>query len=402
MYRKTLLICCLLTAFSFAKNRIAVLEFKNNGSQNIQHFSGGIPDMLTTTLANSKNISVVERQQIQKIISEMKLGASGLVDPNTAAEIGKVTGANLVVMGSFIDLGRKLRIDAKVVDVETSEIVPGATQNVKASSIEELDVAVDKLAGKLLAKLTGERASLSVQGDPNRKGTLEIVIASFNINGITIDGKVTEPDENGVIKKMVGHGKHLVQIYKGAFKPQKLCESELFVPGGYVVKTKYENKKLTIYATNPLPGTPKTGPLSSKTTTKNAETVTMTAPFMGTVKVQTETSTYTSESDPFSSNTPNKRKPLTTIQLNDLIKTLKSESFEDTRLTLFQSALKNKTMTVAQLERIVVLFSFEESKIKAAKTGYPHCTDQDNFYKISSLFDFGSSKEELAEWVEEQ
>ena len=92
-----------------------------------------------------------------------------------------------------------------------------------------------------------------MEGDPSLKGELEIVITGLNISGISVDGKMMEVDENGVASVKVAHGKHPVQVFKGMFKPQKLLETSVFIPGGYVVEAKYENKKLNVYATNPLP-----------------------------------------------------------------------------------------------------------------------------------------------------
>jgi len=251
---KVLLLSCILAGMLSAKNRIAVMEFKNNGSENLSHLSGGIPDMLTTTLANSSKISVVEQYRIRKIISEMNFGDARVVSPDTAAEIGKATGADLVIVGSYIDLGVTVRIDAKVVDVKTAQIVSGAAQSVKAACIEEVDVAVDTLAEKLLDKLTGEVAPAVLKGEPSLKGKFEIVFTGFKISGITVDGKMMETDDTGVASMKVGHGKHVVRVFKGMVKPQKLNETTIFVPGGYIVKAKYEKNKINVYAKKPLPG----------------------------------------------------------------------------------------------------------------------------------------------------
>jgi hypothetical protein len=45
------------------------------------------------------------------------------VDANTAAKLGKLVGARYVVLGGFIDFYGDFRIDARIVNVETSELV---------------------------------------------------------------------------------------------------------------------------------------------------------------------------------------------------------------------------------------------------------------------------------------
>lgn len=46
--------------------------------------------MLSTTLASSRQIRVAERDQLDKILEEMQLGMTGLLDPSTAAQVGKI------------------------------------------------------------------------------------------------------------------------------------------------------------------------------------------------------------------------------------------------------------------------------------------------------------------------
>jgi curli biogenesis system outer membrane secretion channel CsgG len=45
--------------------------------------------------------SVIERRQIETILAEQNMGASGLVDPATAARVGKLLGAPAVIVGSI-------------------------------------------------------------------------------------------------------------------------------------------------------------------------------------------------------------------------------------------------------------------------------------------------------------
>src|SRR5579884_2972483 len=81
---------------------IAVLPFENGGSygQDKENFDA-----------------------LQKLLEEQNLGASGRVDPQTAARIGKLVGARYVVAGTFIDFYGDFRVDARLVNVETGEIV---------------------------------------------------------------------------------------------------------------------------------------------------------------------------------------------------------------------------------------------------------------------------------------
>jgi TolB-like protein len=107
---------------------IGVLSFENGGSYGLESedydaFEVGLQQMLITELAINTDLRLVDRGRIQEVLGEIDLGASGKVDANTAARIGKIVGAKYMIMGSFIDWYSDLRFDARIVEVETSEIM---------------------------------------------------------------------------------------------------------------------------------------------------------------------------------------------------------------------------------------------------------------------------------------
>jgi curli biogenesis system outer membrane secretion channel CsgG len=88
-----------------AKARIAVSRFTNKTGKS--WWSGaigdGMADMLATSLFNTNRFIVLERQGVQDVIQEQNLGASGRVAKDTAAPIGKIEGAELLVMGAVTE-----------------------------------------------------------------------------------------------------------------------------------------------------------------------------------------------------------------------------------------------------------------------------------------------------------
>lgn len=107
---------------------IAVFAFTNGGSYGQQKedydaLERGMAGMLISELGANPAMRVVERENIQRLVDEQNLGSSGRVDAQTAARLGKLVGARYAVMGSFIDLYGDFRVDVRVVNVETSEIV---------------------------------------------------------------------------------------------------------------------------------------------------------------------------------------------------------------------------------------------------------------------------------------
>jgi curli biogenesis system outer membrane secretion channel CsgG len=79
--------------------------------------------MMISELAQNPAARVVEREQVQRLLDEQNLGAQGRVDPQTAAKVGKLVGARYVILGNFIDFYGDFRVDIRLVNTETSEIV---------------------------------------------------------------------------------------------------------------------------------------------------------------------------------------------------------------------------------------------------------------------------------------
>jgi TolB-like protein len=126
---------------------IAVLDFDNNSiddAERLANLGKGLADMLITDLAALSKIKVVERERIQYVLSEIALSDSTfrgkrLVDPEYAVRVGKLMGAQSVLIGSFMKLGKKLRVDVRLVKTETSEIFK--TELVDGGQDEIFDLA---------------------------------------------------------------------------------------------------------------------------------------------------------------------------------------------------------------------------------------------------------------------
>lgn len=84
-----------------SKPKLAVLNFDESG---ISHANAAVGKRISNytidKLVKSEVYSVVEREVIEKILREQNFGASGHVDPTTAAQIGKIVGADFIVYGT--------------------------------------------------------------------------------------------------------------------------------------------------------------------------------------------------------------------------------------------------------------------------------------------------------------
>jgi len=133
--------------------KIAVLPFDDGSIQNRwwgnQYELGkGVSDELVTAFLRTEKFRLVEREQINAILQEQKIGAAGLVDPKSAAEIGRILGVQFLVIGRVTEFYQdsqtigtrnkkaglalltstaRVSIDARLVDTTTAEILTSVT-----------------------------------------------------------------------------------------------------------------------------------------------------------------------------------------------------------------------------------------------------------------------------------
>jgi len=89
------------------KKRVGIGVFEDRTGSGYNHLGSGVADMLATALVKSGKFIVVERQELDRVLSEQKLGESGLVTEQTAPKLGKLLGAELFVIGSVTEFGTK-------------------------------------------------------------------------------------------------------------------------------------------------------------------------------------------------------------------------------------------------------------------------------------------------------
>lgn len=103
---------------------VAVLYFDyGGGAKTMRVLRKGLASMLISDLSTLKAVRIVERDRLQKLLGELKLNRSRVIDRRSANRLGRMLGARYMVLGSYFSLMSKLRIDAKVVRVETGAVV---------------------------------------------------------------------------------------------------------------------------------------------------------------------------------------------------------------------------------------------------------------------------------------
>ena len=113
-----------------------------------------VTDALTEAVFNTGKIKIFERANLEKILTEQKFQSGGLVNENTAKEIGNIAGVDYVCYGTLKDLGDQITINARVVDVETGEICAMSRDTIDKDDYLKKNVSVASGSGTKTAAKT--------------------------------------------------------------------------------------------------------------------------------------------------------------------------------------------------------------------------------------------------------
>ena len=144
---------------------IAVMPLRFSGpDSSLRPLERGFADLLTTDLARSSQLTLVERSRMQALLDEIHLQKSGATDAASNVRAGKLVRAGRVVQGSLNQVGAfDLRADAAVVDVSTSQIRGTANASDQLEAVFNLE---KKLALDLFTQL-------GVSLSPAERNTIE-------------------------------------------------------------------------------------------------------------------------------------------------------------------------------------------------------------------------------------
>ena len=126
---------------------VAVMPLRFSGADtSLLPLERGMAELLTIDLARSHELTIVERARIQALIDEIKLQQSGATDTTTNVRAGKIIQAGRIVSGGIIQDANRLRVDAAIVNTQTSSLAGGATNE---NTLEQL-FAIEKSIVKQL------------------------------------------------------------------------------------------------------------------------------------------------------------------------------------------------------------------------------------------------------------
>lgn len=101
--------------------KIAIMDF-SVGETGGKQDSFVVRERISTLLVQNKNITVIERSLLEKVLQEQKLQMSGTVD--AARKVGELAGATVILSGTISELANnEIEVNARIIEVGTGKVV---------------------------------------------------------------------------------------------------------------------------------------------------------------------------------------------------------------------------------------------------------------------------------------
>jgi curli biogenesis system outer membrane secretion channel CsgG len=135
------------------KARIAVTRFEDKSAKgkSTGEIGDGMAEMLGNALFATNRFIVLERQTLGDVLQEQDLGASGRVRRETAAGIGEIEGADLLIRGTVTEFEPGTSGAGGGIGGGTMGIITGVLASIRTSHVAMVVKVIDAKTSRILA-----------------------------------------------------------------------------------------------------------------------------------------------------------------------------------------------------------------------------------------------------------
>lgn len=136
--------------------RVLILDFVNQkNSRNTEYLSTSIPEGFLPPLQRTKSFELLRRDVGREAIRQENIRIEELYSESNAVKLGKRCGAEVVLMGTFLDLGTSVRIQASAIEVHTgrSRVNRIVTTRLDSNLFENIDRLAKEMSEEMKREL---------------------------------------------------------------------------------------------------------------------------------------------------------------------------------------------------------------------------------------------------------
>jgi TolB-like protein len=127
-------------------NRLTLAVMPLQGKGDSQAFVEASTDRMVAQLVELRRFKVIERSKLEEVLQEQRLQVSGVVGDRTAVDVGRVAGADAIVVGTVSIIGSTTTVNARVIDTQTSEVLVARNARSDRTDLEDVEKLVENVA----------------------------------------------------------------------------------------------------------------------------------------------------------------------------------------------------------------------------------------------------------------
>jgi hypothetical protein len=169
---------------------VAIFDFQSPYPVRLRNDIKLVSSLLTADLSSNPRLTLVDRAELNKVLKEQAFGLSGDISPETAAKIGQLVGAKILVTGQIFSVGDevganleksennangKILIVANVIGAETGRIFAQREQGERG----ELVKMADDLSVKISETVTSQFTNLIAAGPVSTTRQIQDIISKL-------------------------------------------------------------------------------------------------------------------------------------------------------------------------------------------------------------------------------
>lgn len=167
---------------------VAVFDFTSKDDAT-KELGSKLSAVLTALLSAEDDLILLERAELDKALGEQELGLSGTVAADTAASVGNLTGAKVLVTGSVFKADKNVIAVAKVIGTETGRVF-GLTGKMNSSG-DLTDLAQD-LANKIHPTITSKAETLVAKTQSREERIKRLIARGKTSKGLAVSVSIPE------------------------------------------------------------------------------------------------------------------------------------------------------------------------------------------------------------------
>ena len=190
------------------KKNVAVVDFTDLQGSTTELGTFLAEELSSDLSEDGKGFEIVDRNNLKSILTEHKLSISGLVDPKTVKELGRIAGVDAIITGTVTPFGDSVRVSVRVIATDTDKVIGAAKGDIpKTKAIEEL-----------LAKGIDTGAALGQQKVEVKNFLFQLQKCKLSGQTVTCDFMVTSKGQDRELTILGNTGSRILDDMGNEFK----------------------------------------------------------------------------------------------------------------------------------------------------------------------------------------